>query len=49
MRNSSRNPIAKYIAEVSRMRPPHIVAVQLKNFTPVGMAMAAVMMVKKGE
>ena len=35
-------PIAKSIAEVKRRSPRYIVPIQLKIFTPVGIAMIAV-------
>ena len=37
--NSTTRPMANIIAVVKRRRPPHIVAVQLMIFTPVGTAM----------
>jgi hypothetical protein len=42
MVNSATRPIANFIAAVKRMFPPHIVKIQLKIFTPVGMAMSIV-------
>ena len=38
--NIAMKPTAKSIAVVMRRRPPIIVAIQLKIFTPVGMAMS---------
>src|SRR5665811_2610296 len=47
-RNVVRKPSAHSIG-VSKVRdPPHIVPIQLKNFTPVGTAMSMVMMAKNG-
>ena len=47
-RKVARKPIAQSIG-VSRLTfPPHIVPIQLKNFTPVGTAMSMVMMAKNG-
>ncbi len=40
---SAMRPIANFIAVVKRIWPPHIVAIQLKIFTPVGIAMSIVM------
>jgi len=37
-RNSSRNPIAKSIGVWNSTRPCHIVAIQQKNITPLGIA-----------
>jgi hypothetical protein len=39
MTKVSRNPMAKSIGVWKVSRPPHIVPIQLKNFTPVGTAM----------
>ena len=40
--NSATSAIANFIATVKRMLPPHIVKIQLKIFTPVGIAMSIV-------
>ena len=40
--NSATRLIANFIAVVKRRTPPHIVKIQLKIFTPVGMAMSIV-------
>ena len=40
--NSATRPIANFIAVVKRIEPPHIVKIQLKIFTPVGIAMSIV-------
>ncbi len=40
--NSPTSAIANFIAAVKRRLPPHIVKIQLKIFTPVGMAMSIV-------
>ena len=40
MTNLAMKPTAKSIAVVMRRRPPIIVAIQLKIFTPVGIAMS---------
>ena len=37
-RNVTRNPRVNFIAAENEMLPPHIVPIQLKNFTPVGIA-----------
>ncbi len=42
MMNIAMNPMAKSIGVVNCRRPPHMVAIQLKIFTPVGMAMSIV-------
>jgi hypothetical protein len=42
MVNIATRPIANSIGVVKRSLPPHIVASQLKIFTPVGMAMSIV-------
>ncbi len=42
------NPIAQIIEAEKVIDPPHIVPIQLKNFTPVGMAINIVMMAKNG-
>ena len=39
-RNRYRNPIAHSIGVSKVSRPPHIVAIQLKNLMPVGTAIA---------
>ncbi len=39
MVNCTTRPIAKSIAVVNHSRPPHMVAIQLMIFTPVGTAM----------
>ena len=39
MVNSTTRPMANIIAVVNRSLPPHIVAIQLRIFTPVGTAM----------
>ena len=36
--NIAMNPTAKYSGVLKRSDPPHMVAIQLKIFTPVGMA-----------
>ena len=41
--NSAMSAIANFIAVVKRSVPPQIVPIQLKIFTPVGMAMSIVM------
>ena len=40
--NRPTSEIAYFIATVNRRFPPHIVKIQLKIFTPVGMAMSIV-------
>ena len=40
MVNMTRNDMAKSIEVVKRIAPPHMVAIQLKIFTPVGTAMS---------
>ncbi len=42
MVNIATKEMAYIIATVMRMRPPHIVAIQLRTFTPVGTAMVNV-------
>src|SRR5688572_25713227 len=42
MVNRPTRAIANFIAVVNWMEPPHIVKIQLKIFTPVGMAMSIV-------
>ena len=42
MVNRPTSPMANFIAVVNRIEPPHIVKIQLKIFTPVGMAMSSV-------
>ncbi len=44
MTNIATPPTENIIAEVNRRSPLYIVAIQLKIFTPVGMAMIAVEM-----
>jgi hypothetical protein len=46
-RNMNRKPMQYSIGVRSRIRPRHMVAIQLKNLTPVGMAMAIEVMAKK--
>ncbi len=46
MVNSAMSPIANFIAVAKRIWPPHIVAIQLKIFTPVGMPMSIVVRAK---
>ena len=46
MINMNMNPSAKSIGVVNLIDPPHMVAIQLKIFTPVGMAISMVVMVK---
>ena len=48
MRNIVRKPTAKSIADENWIFPPHIVAIQLNIFTPVGTAMRNVMKLKNG-
>ena len=48
MRNMLRKPIAKSIGVVKLIWPRHMVAIQLKNFTPVGTAIRKVITEKKG-
>ena len=43
-----RKPIDHSIGVSKDSEPPHIVPIQLKNFTPVGTAMRKVMPEKKG-
>src|SRR3954469_13368659 len=40
MRNVTMKPMANFIALGNTMLPPHMVPIQLKNFTPVGTAMS---------
>jgi hypothetical protein len=47
-KNVTRKPIAHSIGVSNDRDPPHIVPIQLKNFTPVGTAMSMVMMAKNG-
>ncbi len=47
-RNVTRNPIVQSIGVSKDMDPPHIVPIQLKNFTPVGTAIRKVIPEKKG-
>ena len=47
MMNIAMNPIAKSIGVARRIRPPTIVAIQLKIFTPVGTAMSMLDAAKK--
>ena len=47
-RNVTRKPIAHSIGVSKDSDPPHIVPIQLKNFTPVGTAMRNVMNEKNG-
>ena len=42
MVNIATSATANFIATVKRICPPHIVAIQLKIFTPVGMAISIV-------
>ena len=46
MVNIDTTPVANSIAELSRILPPHIVAIQFRIFTPVGTAMNMVESVK---
>ena len=46
MMNIEMKPIANFIAAVKRICPPHSVAIQLKIFTPVGIAISMVESVK---
>jgi len=43
MTNWETRPTAKSIAVVKRIEPPHIVAVQFRIFTPVGIAISIVL------
>ena len=43
-----RKPSAKSIGDVKLIWPRHMVAIQLKNFTPVGTAIRKVITEKKG-
>jgi hypothetical protein len=47
MVNSATMAMANIMDVVNRSVPPHMVASQLNTFTPVGMAMIMVLMVKK--
>ena len=47
-RNVTRKPIAHSIGVSNVSDPPHIVPIQLKNFTPVGTAISIVMIAKNG-
>ena len=47
-RNVTRKPIAHSIGVSKDKDPPHIVPIQLKNFTPVGTAISMVMTAKNG-
>ena len=47
-RKVTRKPIAHSIGVAMTTLPPHIVPIQLKNFTPVGTAMSIVMTAKNG-
>ncbi len=47
-RNVTRKPIDHSIGVSNVSFPRHIVPIQLKNFTPVGMAMSIVMKAKNG-
>ena len=40
--NIAMNPTAKYSGVLNRSDPPHMVAIQLKIFTPVGIAISIV-------
>ena len=42
MVNMAMSPMANFMAVVNRIEPPHMVKIQLKIFTPVGMAMSMV-------
>ena len=43
-----RKPNAQIIGVAKTSLPPHMVPIQLKNFTPVGTAIIIVMTAKKG-
>ena len=47
-RKVTRKPIVQIIGVSKTSLPPHIVPIQLKNFTPVGTEIAIVMIAKKG-
>ncbi len=47
-RNVTRNPTAQSMGVAMVMLPPHMVPIQLKNFTPVGTAIRNVMNEKNG-
>ena len=47
-RKVTKKPIAHSIGVSNEIDPPHIVPIQLKNFTPVGTAMSIVMIAKNG-
>ena len=47
-RKVTRKPIAHSIGVAMTTLPPHIVPIQLKNFTPVGTAMSIVITAKNG-
>ncbi len=47
-RNVVRKPSAQMSGVWKVSDPPHIVPIQLKNFTPVGTAMSIVMIAKNG-
>ena len=47
MMNIAMNPTAKYIGVLNCSEPTHIVPIQLKIFTPVGMAISIVVSEKK--
>ena len=47
MMNIAMKPTAKYIGVLYWIEPPHIVPIQLKIFTPVGMAISMVAREKK--
>ena len=42
MMNMATKPMANSMAVLNSRRPPHMVAIQLKIFTPVGMAISMV-------
>ena len=46
MMNIATNAMANFMATVKRISPDHMVAIQLKIFTPVGMAMSIVIVEK---
>ena len=47
-RNVNRNPSANSMGVGKTMLPPHMVPIQLKNFTPVGTAISIEKPVKNG-
>jgi hypothetical protein len=47
-RKVTKNPTAQSMGVCIEMLPPHMVPIQLKNFTPVGMAISIVMNEKNG-